>query len=105
MPAIRKHASPAKRQLAYRQRREAGRIAELRAKGMPPMAAIPTMPSAARWNALIDMAKGLLATAIQEMEDYRDDRAEAWQEGEKGEAFQETLDLVNEALSSVQAIR
>jgi DsbC/DsbD-like thiol-disulfide interchange protein len=104
MPALRKHASPAKRQLAYRQRREAGRIAELRAKGVPPAAAIPTMPSAARWNALIEMAQGMLGAAIQEMEDYRDERSEAWLAGEKGEAFQATLDLVNEALASVEAI-
>jgi len=71
---------------------------------MPPAAAIPTMPSIARWNALIEMAENLLGAVIQEMESYRDDRSEVWQEGDKGEAFQTTLDLVSEALSSVEAI-
>jgi len=98
------HASPAKRQLAYRQRREAARIADMRAKGIPLMAAIPTMPSTGRWNALIEMAKNLLSTVHQEMEDYRDSRSEAWQECEKGEAFQATLDLVSDAPASIEDI-
>ena len=104
MPAPRKHASPAKRQLAYRQRREAARIADTHAKGIPLTAAIPTMPSTARWNALIDMTKSLLGAVQKEMEDYRDDRSETWQEGEKCEDFQATIDLVADALASVEAI-
>jgi hypothetical protein len=34
------------------------------------------------------------------MEDYRDERSEEWQEGEKGEAFQQALERVAEALES-----
>jgi hypothetical protein len=104
MPTPRKYASPAQRQLAYRKRQEAARIADTCAKGIPSAAAIPTMPSSARWNALIEMAKSLLGAVEQEMGDYRDDRSEVWQEGEKGEAFQATLDLVTDALTSVEAI-
>ena len=36
-----------------------------------------------------------------EMQDYFDDRSEAWQEGEKGEAFQEALDLLDVACGAV----
>jgi hypothetical protein len=36
-----------------------------------------------------------------EMQGYFDDRSEAWQEGEKGKAFQEILDRVDEARSAV----
>jgi hypothetical protein len=68
VPALRTHASSAQRQTAYRQRREAGRIAELRAKGVPPLALIPTTPSTARWKALIEMAEGLLGQALSGIE-------------------------------------
>ena len=35
------------------------------------------------------------------MQGYFDDRSKAWQEGEEAEAFQEILDLVEEARTAV----
>jgi hypothetical protein len=36
-----------------------------------------------------------------EMESYRDDRSDSWQESDKGEAFQEAIDCIDEALDSL----
>jgi hypothetical protein len=44
------------------------------------------------------MASDLLAAARQEMENYRDDRSEAWQESEKADELQETIDSLDQAL-------
>ena len=104
MTSPRKHASPANRQSAYRQRQKLA-IAQLRrAKGLPPSASLGTMPSTARWNALIQTAADLLKTVESEMETYRDERSETWQESEKGEEFQDRLDRVAEALTYVEAV-
>jgi TRAP-type C4-dicarboxylate transport system substrate-binding protein len=104
MPTPKKHASHADRQRAYVQRQKTARLAELAAKNMPAAAPIPTMPSMARWKALRDQAQAILQTLQDEMETYRDDRSEAWQEGEKGEAFQEIIDSVAAALESAEGI-
>jgi hypothetical protein len=104
MPTPRKHANHAQRQRAYLQRQKAAQAAAMAAKNMPACAAIPTMPSTARWRALALQAQTILETIQAEMEDYRDDRSDAWQESEKAEAFQEAIDRVAEALASAQAI-
>ena len=104
MPSPRKHASPANRQSAYRQRQKDAITALTRAKGIPSPASLATMPSKARWNALIQTAADLLKSLEAEMETYRDERSETWQESEKGEEFQERLDRVEEALTCVEAI-
>jgi broad specificity phosphatase PhoE len=75
---------------------------EQEAKGLPPAPAIPTMPSMARWKAPHEQARAALDTMQEEMQGYFDDRSEAWQEGEKGEAFQEILDRVEEARTAVE---
>ncbi len=59
------------------------------------------MPSLARWKALHEQARAALDTMQSEMQGYFDDRSEAWQEGDKGEAFQELLDQVEDARSAV----
>jgi hypothetical protein len=56
------------------------------------------MPSTARWRALAKQAQTILNTLHSEMEDYRDERSEEWQESEKADAFQEVVDRVAEAL-------
>jgi hypothetical protein len=104
MPTPRKHKDRAHRQRAYRQRQKEARIIELQAKNMPPLASIPTMPSTARWRALVQMAADLLETAQEEMESYRDDRSEGWQDSEKADEFQERIDRIVEAKEFVEAI-
>ena len=102
MPTPKQYDSPAARQKAYRQRTQQARTQEQEAKGLPPAPPIPTMPSLARWKALHDQARAALDTMQSEMQGYYDERSEAWQEGEKGEAFQEVLDRVEEAKTAVE---
>lgn len=100
MPAPKLHADAAARQRAYRQREKASRQAR---RGALP-ACIRTTVGPARWKELTARAVHILETLICEMEDHRGRRSEAWQESEKADAFQETIDLVQEALEAAQAI-
>jgi hypothetical protein len=101
MPQPRKHASAAARQAAYRTRQEEARRAALGAKGLPLLPAIATLPGWARWNASFMTAQALLTATLSEMQDYFDDRSETWQEGDRGEDYQERLALVEAALEAV----
>jgi hypothetical protein len=100
MPTPRKHANHAQRQRAYALRQKAAQLAALAAKNTPAGAAIPTMPSTARWRALAKQAQAILKALQTEMEEYRDDRSEEWHESEKADVFQEAIDRVAEALES-----
>lgn len=104
MPTPRKHACGAQRQRAYRARCRLAREEELRAKNMPGHAAVPTIPGPARWKALLDKAREALTAVRQEMDAYRDQRSEAWQESAKGEEFQERLARIEQACDSVETI-
>ncbi len=104
MPTPRKYVNQAQRQRAYLERQKAAQLAAISAKNMPAGAAIPTMPSMARWRALAEQAERILKALQDEMEDYRDDRSEQWQESDKASTFQEAIDRVAEALQTVQAI-
>jgi len=100
MPTPRKHANQAQRQRAYVLRQKAAQAAAIAAKNTPAGAAIPTMPSTARWRALAGQAQTILKALQTEMEDYRDDRSDQWQESEKADTFQEAIDRVAQALES-----
>jgi hypothetical protein len=104
VPTPRKYASRAVRQRAYRARCEEARIQALKAKNMPPAGPIPAMPSQTRWKALIREAAAILRTVQEEMESYRDERSEAWQESERAEAFQERIDRLEEACEGIEAV-
>lgn len=97
----RDYPTNAARQRAYRQRRGVTRAQEQAAKGMPPLPAIATFPGAVRWQALIGNAECMLETAATEMQGYYEDRTEAWQESERGTAFLERLEALQEAASAV----
>ena len=85
-------------------RQEAARRAALTAKNMPATAAIPTMASMSRWKAMKEQAQALLQAMQEEMEAYREERSEQWQEGEKGTAFQEGIERVEAARAAVEEI-
>ena len=104
MPTPRKHANHAQRQRAYTLHQKEAQQAALAAKNTPAAAAIPTMPSTARWKALASQAQTILKTLQAEMEDYRDERSEQWLESQKANVFQEALDRVAEALDSAMNI-
>lgn len=101
MPQPRKHASPAQRQAAYHQRRENARREQLNSKGLQATPALPTIPGTARWNQAIANAAELLAMVVDEMQQYHDDRSEAWQESDKAERFLERLEAIREVHDTV----
>lgn len=104
MPQPRKYATDAERKAAYRARQAQARAAELQAKGLPAAPAISTLPSRARWRGLVTNATALLATAQREMEEYRDERSDAWQESEAAELLQSRIDAIDAAIGSLEEL-
>src|SRR5882762_8333455 len=96
MPQQRKHADNAARQAEYRKRQELQRQEECRQRGLPPHAAIPTLPSDRRWNPLLARVCALLWMLVSQMSAYAEARSEAWQLSERGEAFAERLDTITQ---------
>ena len=96
MPQPRKYASRAIRQAAYRQRTRQSQDNLLTQRGLPAGPAIPSMPGTARWSAAIKQSESLIAMVIEEMQDYHDDRSEAWQESPQAEAFLERMEVLQE---------
>jgi len=90
MPTPRKYPDAAARQAAYR----------LRCQQQAPRAGRsrpwPAQPGRRRWQAMCAQAREVLAQLSQELEAYADARAEAWQESERGEAFAEMLESVQQ---------
>ncbi len=104
MPQHRQHADNATKQRAYRTRQAQARLSEQQAKGVPPAPSLPTLPSRARWQALLDQARLFLETARDEMQTYYDDRSEAWQQGERAATLADHLDGLGQALDALDAL-
>jgi hypothetical protein len=104
MPQPRRYTDQAARQAAYRARQAQARHQEQEAKGLPATAALPTLPSRARWQALLTQARHALQTAADEMQAYYDARSPAWQDGERAAALQERLDTVAQMLEDLDAV-
>jgi hypothetical protein len=102
MPQKQIYPSVAERQRAYRERVKKQRAVELEQKNLPPLPAVPTMPGTARWDALIAAAITSLETVRDEMKTYADERTERWQESEKGEAFGERLEQIENLISELE---
>jgi hypothetical protein len=103
MPTPRRYASHAQRQAAYR-KRQADAHKEKVTAGIPPLPGVPTIPGWPRWNAMTQRILLLLISMKEEMQDYYDQRSEAWQESERGEAMTQRLQAVEEAVTAVEAI-
>jgi hypothetical protein len=104
MPQPRRHQSAAAKQRSYRQRLEA-RFGDSVCTGrIPKGSAVPGIPSTARWRALRGQAIEVLGILKDEMESYQADRSDNWQQSERGEAFQEKLDLLQEAMEALDSI-
>ena len=104
MPQPRQYPDTAAKQRAYRARQAQARRDEQQAKGLPPAAPIPTLPSRARWHALLGPGPTALETARDEIQAYHDDRSDAWQEGERAAALQEHLDALTQLLDDLDAL-
>ena len=104
MPTPRQYSSQAEKQAAYRQRQAEARKVEQQAKGLPPLPAVPTLPGDKRWKAIQEQARVLLQTMAEEMQGYYDERSEAWQESDKGDAMQERLDALESLITDLDAL-
>jgi hypothetical protein len=88
MAQARKYISNAQRQAAYRKRQAPGVCTGL-------TDGLPSLPGNRRWNKAVANACGLLEIIRDEMQDYFDQRSERWQEGERGEDFQERIESIS----------
>ncbi len=79
------------------------RRAEQQAKGLPPAPPLPTLPSSARWQALLTQARLALETVRDEMQAYDDDRSEAWQQGERAAVLAAQIDHLEVVLTELEA--
>ena len=93
--------TPAEKQSAYRKRQERSRQEEFELKSLPPLHAVPSMPSRARWKKMKQNAVSVLDSMKDEMQSYFDDRSDKWQESDKGSEFQEELDTLDEVISQL----
>ena len=59
------------------------------------------MPGQARWTALLAQAQWALLQVSSQMQEYYDERSEAWQESERGEDFAQRLEAVQEVLEAM----
>jgi hypothetical protein len=62
---------------------------------------VAALPATKRWRQGLTQAHGWLELVQQEMQDYFDERSEKWQEDERGDAFQERLDAITEAVDQL----
>lgn len=104
MTPPRQYQTNADRQAAYRQRAAMARAAERAAKNLPAAPPIPTMPSKARWTALLDTARAALDTVANEMQTYHDERSEVWQNDERGEQMQANINDLQNMVSELEQI-
>lgn len=54
---------------------------------------------------MIGQGRSLLETVVSEMEAYRDEKSQEWQESERGERFAERMELIEEIVSLMQDLR
>jgi len=104
MPQPRQYADHAARQRAYRARQAQARRNEQQERGLPPAPALPTLPSRARWQALITRAYLALETARDEMQAYADERSDAWQQSERAAALAEQIDQLSTVLEDLETL-
>ena len=104
MPQQRRYQDNAAKQRAYRARQAQARRAEQQAKGLPPASPLPTLPSRARWQALLTQARLALETTRDEMQAYYEDRSEAWQQGERAAMLAEQIEQLEVVLEDLEAL-
>lgn len=67
--------------------------------------AFSTASSLVYWHALIASSRVSLATAADEMEAWRDERSDQWQESDKATKFEEKIEALREALETVIGLK
>lgn len=77
------------------------RLSESGKEPLPSLPGVSNLPASRRWSVSVDRAKTSLESTLAEMAAYYDDRSAEWQDGEKGEAFQEKIDALTEAVEKL----
>ena len=96
MPAPKQYASSAARQAAYRARCRQ-RVEQL--PDPPPTGAVYR-----RWEKMREQALSLLEEVVREMETYNNQRSDAWQDSERGQAFLEMMESLADATEALKEI-
>ena len=104
MSQHRQYPDAAAKQRAYRARQLQARLTEQQANGLPPVPPLPTLPSRARWQALLERARLSLQTTHDEKQANYEERSEAWQQGEHAAALQDHLDALAQTLDDLDAL-
>jgi hypothetical protein len=102
MPRPRRHESNSQKQRAYREREKLALSSSM--QNLPKPSGLSAVPSAARWRLMKKQALTILRQLDLEMQNYWDARTEDWQQSEKGDAFQEWIDKVQDAVQAVEEI-
>ena len=96
MPVVRKHASPAARQAAYR--------ARCKTRGDSASDGHSSGSVYSRWKSNRQQALGLLEQVSSEMENYHNQRSDAWQDSDRGEAFVEMMESVADIVEALRQL-
>ena len=103
MPRPRLYASNAEKQRAYRAARKQ-REQQQATDALPRPPGIANMAAKRRWNTLLDQAKNNLETLRDEMQAYYDDRSEAWQESDRGQAMEERIEALEALIQDIDEL-
>jgi len=103
VPQPKRYKDPAARQKAYRLRLQS-RFASLCPKPLPKGPSIAALPSSSRWRAMQEEAARLLADLLPEMQDYRDQRSERWQESDRAQEFEERIAQLESIISDIESL-
>ena len=105
MPQPKKYQSNAQRQAAYRKRWTEEPMNAFAAQDLPGSTATPRPPGEKRWALRMKQACLILENISEEMKSYYQSRSERWQESERGEAFDERSQAVEELRESLLEIQ
>jgi len=96
------HTSNAEKQKAYRARQAAALTQTIAGKALPISKPLPTKPSPARWKALHALALAAVETLRDEMETYKEERSERWQESDRAGEMEDQIAAANDLIDSLE---
>jgi hypothetical protein len=104
MPQPAKYQNNAARQAAYRARCQEAQKQQAKQRGLPSLPSLPTLPGTARWRAALSLAHSLVEEICTQMQDYSDERSEAWQESERAQEMLTRLETLEEVRDQMQTL-
>lgn len=105
MPTPRKYETTAQKQAAYRQRQQQMSQEQRKEKSLPALPAIAAMPGTARWRQTLRSIETMVVLLHDEMQEYADQRSDAWRETERGEQMQSNLQTLEEIRDHLQNLQ